>query len=122
MTAVRQYRSDGVTIQVRGIEDGARLKIQIEHESGAALIVPECEPQRDATAIIIETRGFDGTDYRLTVDEAKNSVRIAASKSSAILGEKLELELPRVEDFATPAVSAMRVTGDEVTMPISVKR
>jgi hypothetical protein len=114
---------DGVAVQVRGLEDpGAPIKIHIEHLSGAALIVPECHRVKSEVGIVIETRGFDGTDYRLTLDEQKRTMRIAASKPSLILGDKLELELPRVEDLVATPAAAIRVTGDEVTMPIVVKR
>jgi hypothetical protein len=122
VSTVRQYRHADVTVQVSGIEGGGRVKFHVEHKSGAALIVPECEQKAGKQGPELETRGFDGTDYKMIFDEVHNTLKIIATASTSILGDQRELELLRAEDLMLSPSSPLRVTGDEPTMPISVKR
>jgi hypothetical protein len=39
-----------------------------------------------------------------------------------LLGDKAELELPRAEDLGPPEPAPLRMTGDEVTRPIGMKK
>ena len=115
----RRYQTEELLLDVRGLgsEHGARLSV--EHESGAALLVPRTKVATVDDVLQLETTGFDGTHYVVELGEER--ARITASAPSPILGGATELELPRTE-VPKPAPGALRVTGDEETMPIPMAK
>lgn len=119
---VRQYGSGELTLRLRGLEREGPVRLHLEHKSGAALIVPACERRSIPAGHELRTRGFDGTDYRFTVDEVARVVRIQASAPTVLLGGSTEAAVVRGEDLTMPQLAALRITGDEDTMPISVKK
>lgn len=122
MSIVRQYKDEDVLVQVKGLDVGLKLRVHVEHKSGAALIVPDCQAQVEDHGYDLAMVGFDGTDFRITLDEPGQTIRIVASAVTPILGDKSELVLPRIEDLGLHDPGELRITGDEVTRPIDVKR
>lgn len=122
MSVVRQYRNEDVLVQIRGLDLGLRVRVNLEHKSGAALIVPECDARVNEHGYELELRGFDGTDYKVTIDEQARTLTIVASAATMLLGDQSKLALARTEDQANTGPTALRATGDEVTKPITVKR
>lgn len=122
MSVVRQYKNADVVVQIKGLDAGLRVRVHLEHKSGAALIVPECDARVDEHGYDLEMRGFDGTGIKMTLDEPARALRIVATAATPLLGDKAQLELPRAEDLGTPAQTELRITGDEVTRPIIVKK
>jgi hypothetical protein len=109
-----------VTLRLRGLDGQGPVRVHIEHHSGAALIAPSCELEVVTGGYRLSTTGFDGTSFRIDVDEAARTVKIEASAATGILGGGTAAVLERGEDIA-PAVG-LRASGDEPTMPIIVKK
>lgn len=122
MSSIRQYKDEEVLVQVKGLDAGLKVRVHVEHKSGAALIVPDCQAQKDDRGYDLSMVGFDGTDFRITLDEPGQTIRIVASAVTPILGDKTELVLPRIADLGPHDSGELRITGDEVTRPIDVKR
>ncbi len=117
MSEIRHYRDDDVDVRIRGVEFGD-AHITIEHGSGAALIVPACKPHKTDKLITLKTVGFDGTSFEILLDDEANTITIRASSASPILGGEVERTVPRRENLSPSG--AVRVTGNEQTMPIAV--
>jgi hypothetical protein len=122
VSVVRQYKNEDVLVQIKGLDQGLRVRVHLEHRSGAALIVPECDARVHENGYDLEMRGFDGTGFKMTLDEPERALRIFATAPTPLLGDKAALELPRAEDLGTPQPAPLRITGDEVTRPIGVKK
>lgn len=116
----RLYLGDGVRLSIRGIGTSHPVRIHLEHESGAALIVPGCEEGPGDKGPLLKTVGFDGTTFTIALDEEANDASIEASQPSPILGGGQKARIERGPD-PTPDEQSVRVTGDEATMPIQVK-
>ncbi len=112
----RRYATPDVIVDVRDL-DGDDVRLNIEHITGAALIVPRAPVNAFGGGKRIETTGFDGTAYVVEFDEAKS--RITSSAPSVILGGASTLQVPRVA-VDKKDIGPLRVTGDEETMPIPV--
>lgn len=119
---VRQYSHGEVSVRIRGLDGAGQVRVHIEHKSGAALIVPFCSKTDGKQGPELATTGFDGTDYHMSIDEVHNTLTVTASAPSPILGDLTTLTLKRVEDLSTTDSGALRVTGDEDTMPIVLKK
>ncbi len=120
-SAERRYQGEGITLRIRGLGAGARapiVRLHIEHESGAALIVPGCREAMGASGPRMETVGFDGTIFTIELDEKTGFAAISASQETPILGGGRDARIPRGADLED---STLRTTGDEETMPIDVK-
>lgn len=120
--AFRRYVGRELTVRIRGLDGGGDVQIHIEHQSGAALIVPLCRRVARERGPELSTTGFDGTGFTLTLDEPSRSLEIVASAPTPILGGGTRVTLDNGEDVV-PAVSrTTRVSGDEDTMPIDLER
>lgn len=116
---IRQYDDGELTLRIRDLPGQGRINVHIEHRSGAALIAPFCESVRAGRVIEIKTTGFDGIDYRVTIEDAESApATIEASRPTMILGGASRCVLPRKAD-AHPS-HPIRATGDEDTVPISM--
>jgi hypothetical protein len=114
---IRQYKNSDITVRVHGLDGDQMLRVHVEHKSGAALIAPDCKREDGPLGPKLTTTGFDGTVFHFEVNELVRELKIEASAPSVILGGKTTIALARAEDFV-PAAGALRVTGDEDTMPI----
>jgi hypothetical protein len=117
---IRHYASGDLSLSIRGLEGSGPVRIHLEHKSGAALIDPFCAIEDLEQGRMLSTQGFDGTGYRITIDEARATAQIEASAPSEILGGAISVVLPRGEDLASGG--PLRITGDEDTMPITVRK
>jgi hypothetical protein len=115
---VRTYLGDGLTLRIRGLTTPHPVKIHLEHESGAALIVPGCREGPGPRGPRLETVGFDGTIFTIELDDQAGTAAISASQETPILGGGKTARIQRGPDVED---GALRVTGDEETMPIEVK-
>lgn len=115
----RRYATEELIVDVRGIGSEHGVRLDVEHRSGAALMVPRTKAETIDGGLKIETTGFDGTQFTVVVLES--TARVTSSAPSAILGGATELELPAVE-IPPPDPGALRVTGDEETMPIPMAK
>lgn len=113
------YKDGEVTVRVRGLEGGGSVRLHIEHKSGAALIVPDCTRTRHEHGTRFQTRGFDGTTFTLELDDAGLSLDVHSSQQTDILGGLRQRTLARVRDLEVRP-QGLRITGDEVTRPLSV--
>jgi hypothetical protein len=113
----RRYETPEVTIDVRGLGTEHGIRLNIEHRTGAALMVPRADSSDVDGATRIVTTGFDGTEF--TIDIRDEAVTIRSNVPSAILGGIDQLDAPRVE-VKKADLGPLRVTGDEETMPILV--
>lgn len=116
----RLYLGDGLRLSIRGLGTSHPIRVQLEHDSGAALIVPGCEEGPGEKGPLLKTVGFDGTIFTISLDEETNEAAIEASQASPILGGARSARIMRGPD-PTPDERSVRVTGDEATMPIEVK-
>lgn len=116
----RLYTDGEVTVRLRRLESGSTVMLHIEHLDGAALIVPQCPRELAESGPILATQGFDGTLFRVHVDEGPRTLRIESSAPSAILGGLTARTLVRRADELPRAAMRLRMTGDEVTHPIHV--
>jgi hypothetical protein len=114
----RRYHGSGLTLRIRGLMTPHPVRIHLEHESGAALIVPGCREEPGIKGPRLETVGFDGTIFTVELDEQNGTAAISASQETPILGGGTTARIQRGPDTEE---SALRVTGDEETMPIEVK-
>lgn len=113
----RRYETPEVTVDVRGLFTDHGVRLNIEHTSGAALIVPRADTTEIDGGVRLVTTGFDGTEY--TVDILEETVVVKSNVPSQILGGLDHLEANRVE-VKKSDLGPLRVTGDEETMPIQV--
>lgn len=115
----RRYETAELVVDVRGLGSAHGVRLNVEHTSGAALMIPRATEEVIDGGVRVRTSGFDGTHY--TVDVFEQSVTIDATAASPILGGAQHIEAPRVE---VPAADpgALRVTGDEETMPIPMAK
>ncbi len=120
MSAPRWYEDEHLKVQVRDLGEDASspVKVHIEHKTGAALIAPECVPERAGEELRLSTTGFDGTRFFILVTE--ETLTIEASAATPILGGQKRATVPKAEP-PTPQQLGVRVTGHESTMPIPVK-
>lgn len=114
----KHFQSGDLRVRIGWLEGRERCHVHIEHKSGAALIVPSCPREIAGDSIRLETTGFDGTTYSVTIDGEESTVVIESSAASPILGGGTRAVVPRSLDGESGAV---RVTGDEETMPIQLK-
>ena len=114
----RRYQGDGITLRIRGLLTAHPVRVHLEHESGAALIVPGCREAPGVKGPRLETVGFDGTIFTVELDEQDSTASIQASQETPILGGSKTARIPRGPDVED---TSLRVTGDEETMPIEVK-
>jgi hypothetical protein len=114
----RCYQGLGITLKIRGLFTSHPVRIHLEHESGAALIVPGCREGPGPKGPRLETVGFDGTVFTVELDEQANTAEISATAETPILGGGTRASVPRGPDLVDNTV---RLTGDEETMPIDVK-
>lgn len=116
-----RYDFHGPGLKVRltdpAVEGG--VGVRIEHESGAALIVPSApsHPQKDG--LRVRVTGFDGTDFTLKIAPGFEQVEVQASRATAILGGQTAGVALRVE-VGQNKPAPVRVTGHESTMPIDL--
>ncbi len=115
----RRYESDDVIVDVRGLGSAHGVRLNVEHASGAALMIPRATEDAIDGGVRVCTTGFDGT--RFTVDIFEETATLTASAPSAILGGAERVEAKRVQ-VAAPDPGALRVTGDEETMPIPMAK
>ena len=79
----RRYTGEGLSVRVRGYERND-VRLQIEHESGAAMIVPHAVKEGESARLL--TTGFDGTRYIFLIDDDKGTLSISSSVESPLLG------------------------------------
>lgn len=115
----RRYTSNEVVVDVRGLGSPHGVRLNVEHRSGAALMIPRATEDAIDGGVRVCTTGFDGT--RFTVDIFDQTARITASAPTAILGGAESIEASRV-NVPAPDPGALRVTGDEETMPIPMAK
>lgn len=120
VSPIRHYTAGNLSLTIRGLDGSESVRIHLEHKSGAALIVPYCEAADLEHGAKLSTNGFDGTDYRITIDDAAETALVEASRATAILGGATSIVLPRAADLASSG--PLRITGDEDTMPITVRK
>ena len=113
----RCYQGEGITLRIRGLFTPHPVRIHIEHETGAALIVPGCREGPGPRGPRLETVGFDGTVFTIELDEDAQVAILSATQETPILGGGTTARIPRGADIE----DSLRVTGDEETMPIDVK-
>lgn len=99
------------------IEGG--IGVRIEHTSGAALIVPSTEAERRGGVRCVRIVGFDGTHFEIDIADDHETVSIRATVPTPILGGQRAASATRAPQLEKQ-LGAVRVTGDETTMPISV--
>jgi hypothetical protein len=120
MMKERVYSGDGIELRVRGLGGRHRVRIHLEHSSGAALIVPGCEERIGDHGPRLVTAGFDGTTFTIDFDDGASLAVITSSQTTPILGGGVSATIARGDDVELDP-KALRVTGDEETMPIPVK-
>lgn len=114
-----EYRGLGLSVRLTqpAVEGGVGL--YIEHESGAALMVPSVEVRSTQDGLRADVTGFDGTCFEVEVRADFSEVEVRASSPSAIIGGGTRAVAKRRADLEAPR-GPVRVTGDESTMPIEV--
>lgn len=111
----RQYGDQNLWVKIRPKLTG--VDVHIQHESGAALILPNCLTTPSGAGFKAEGTGFDGNTFRIEVDDATASLRVACTHESPILGGARDVRLP-LDNLHKPAPPSERITGDEDTAPI----
>ena len=115
----RLYQDREVSVRLRGLDGPAGVRIHLEHQSGAALIVPACARESSEGAAVFRLTGFDGVQFTVTVDPVGDHLWLRTSGPSLLLGGQRERKVPRGPD-PEPQNRGICVTGDESTMPIPV--
>ena len=114
-----RYLSESLEVRVRKLPRGQGLRIHMEHTSGAALIIPSCQAEVTNDGMRATTTGFDGTHYELLI--ADKALEVRASQPSTLLGGKTTATILRTDDILL-STGAIRITGDEVTVPINTDK
>lgn len=114
-----EFRGDGLSVRVTQPSREGGISLYIEHESGAALIVPSADAVATQDGLRARVSGFDGTSFEVALSGDHQRVEITASTPSPILGGRREAIATRRTDLEGPR-GPVRVTGDESTMPIDV--
>lgn len=114
-----EFRAPGSRVRIvdPAIEGG--VGVRIEHDSGAALIVPSVIGERTQVGLRFDIVGFDGTHFVIELPDDRSQVSIRAEPTSPILGGRDQIIAARTPEHEK-ASGPVRVTGDETTMPIAV--
>ena len=107
-------RSD-LSLRIRKTRAEDALRIELAHNSGAALIVPSCQHSSGPDGLFLETQGFDGTRFTFVVADNGKTATVTASIASPILGGSTEALLTEAEEHE---IAPQRYSGDEETRPI----
>ena len=115
-----EYRGERLSVRVTdpAIEGG--VGIRIEHDSGAALIVPSVRASKSQDGLHVRLTGFDGNTFEVTVTDGWGRVIVSAERETPILGGGSAAQASRRPELEREP-DQVRVTGDEATMPIDVE-
>lgn len=116
---VRRFKATGLEIRLIDLGPGRGTRVDIEHATGAALLVPRADVVPMERGLRFSITCFDGVELCLDLDGSGEELVVASTAPTPLLGGATRVSAKRIAaDERRPG--ALRVTGDEATMPIPV--